>query len=172
MQVLGSKTEKWRGQQLSTSLFMTQRSHKRSYTLTHLQPPSLTLSMLPKPMAMVGAGRLTSMIWKNGDERTGWRYSFNLFRLTTHGGRVSQLFKPADVIHLVKLAQVLAAVIADDGCLTQIECGVLKRLATDLDEVLRDTPDNSEGFQDGEKRSPHAAASPKEGASNGETTHT
>ena len=112
--------------------------------VTHLHTPSLSSAVPSKPMAMIGAGRLTSMIWKNGDERSGWRYSFNLFRLTSQGGRVSQLFKPTDVIHFVKLAQVLAAVIADDGCLTHVEAGVLKRLANDLDHLLQHasyTPD-------------------------------
>ena len=140
--------------------------------MTHSQIPSLTSSMLPKPMAMVGAGRLTSMIWKDGDERAGWRYSFNLFRLAAQGGRVSQLFKPADVIHFVKLAQVLAAVIADDGCLTQIECGVLKRLAKDLDGVLGHAPYKSEAFPEEGKRSSAAAATSEEGASDGDTPHT
>lgn len=73
------------------------------------------------------------MIWKTGDDNSGWRYRFNLFRTRRRGGRVGQLFAPADVIQLVKLAQVLAAVIADDGCLDPIERGVLKRLATELD---------------------------------------
>jgi hypothetical protein len=92
-----------------------------------------------KPMGMVGAGRLTSMIWKHGNQQSGWRYRFNLFRTATGGGRVSQLFRPADVIHFVKLAQVLASVIADDGCLSQVERGVLKRLAADLDELWERT---------------------------------
>lgn len=105
--------------------------------MTHFHKPSLTSPVPSKPIAMVGAGRLTSMIWKNGDQRSGWRYSFNLFRLASQGGRVSQLFKPTDVIHFVKLAQVLAAVIADDGCLTQVEAGALKRLANDLDQLLK-----------------------------------
>lgn len=94
----------------------------------------LTTPIHPKPMGMVGAGPLTSMIWKSGDEDAGWRYRFNLFRTTARGGRVSQLFTPADVIHFVKLAHVLAEVLADDGCLSPIERGVLKRLAAELDE--------------------------------------
>lgn len=99
----------------------------------------MTISQLmspirPKPMGMVGAGSLTSMIWKTGDATSGWRYHFNLFRTAARGGRISQLFTPADVIHLVKLANILAAVLADDGCLSPVERGVLKRLATELDE--------------------------------------
>ena len=96
-------------------------------------------SAIPKPYCSVGAGRLTSFVWKSGDDNSGWRYQFNLFRLAANGGRVSQLFAPADLIHFVKLTQVLAAVIADDGCLSPIDRGVLKRLAADLDQMLSHT---------------------------------
>lgn len=92
-----------------------------------------------KPLGMVGAGRLASMIWKDGDEQSGWRYRFNVFRTARNRARVSQLFAPADVIHFVKLAQVLAAVIADDGCVTAAERAALKRLANDLDELWERT---------------------------------
>ncbi len=93
----------------------------------------------PKPMGVVGAGQLASMIWKDGDQFAGWRYRFNLFRMDRRGKRISQLFRPSDVIHLVKLAQVLAAVLADDGCLTAVERGSLKRLADDLDQFWNQT---------------------------------
>ena len=111
--------------------------------MTHSKIPSLTPPSMPKPMGMVGAGRLTSMIWKDGDPQSGWRYKFNLFRTGARGGRISQLFQPADVIHFVKLAQVIASVIADDGCLSAVERGVLKRLAADLDELWQRTSKTS-----------------------------
>lgn len=91
------------------------------------------VSNTAKPIGMVGAGRLSSMIWKGGDDDRGWHYRFNVFRTGNRGSRVSQLFSPADVVHFVKLAQVLAAVIADDGCLDPTERSVLKRLASELD---------------------------------------
>lgn len=91
---------------------------------------------IPKPYCSVGAGPLTSFVWKSGHEESGWRYQFNLFRLAADGGRVSQLFTPSDLMHFVKLAQVLATVITDDGCLSPVDRGVLKRLAADLDEML------------------------------------
>lgn len=115
-------------------------------------------------MGMVGAGRLASMIWKDGDEQLGWRYRFNVFRTQSRGGRVSQLFTPADVIHLVKLAQVLAAVISDDGCLDPIERGVLKRLADDLDEFWAGIPKTQRRAQ-GNGPSLH-----RKGTSNGDST--
>lgn len=89
-----------------------------------------------KPYCSVGAGQITSFIWKTGDRDAGWRYCFNLFRLSVSGGKVSQLFKPSDLMSLVKLIQVAASVIADDGCLEQKERTELRRLANDLDELL------------------------------------
>lgn len=91
----------------------------------------------PKPFVLVGAGPLSSTVWKTGDEHSGWRYRFNLFRLPAHNGRVSQLFRPSDLVDLAKLLQVLAAVIADDGCLTQTDRRMLTRLNAELDELLR-----------------------------------
>jgi hypothetical protein len=91
----------------------------------------------PRPMAMVGAGPMSSAIWKLGDERSGWQYRFSLFRQTACTGNVSQLFSPSDLIHLVKLAHVLAAVLADDGCLPERQRGQLLRLAGDIDDMLR-----------------------------------
>jgi hypothetical protein len=113
----------------------------------------LSTPIRPKPMGMVGAGPLASMIWKSGDPDAGWRYRFNLFRTTARGGRVSQLFTPADVIHFVKLAHVLAQVLADDGCLSPIERGVLKRLAAELDDWwsrhTQKAPGNGQTSQNG-----------------------
>lgn len=91
----------------------------------------------PKPMAMVGAGPLTSAIWKSGDVQGGWRYRFNLFRQLARTGHVSQLFHPADLTHLVKLTQVLAAVLADDGCLAAEQRRFLRQLAAQLDDITR-----------------------------------
>jgi len=97
------------------------------------QQPRITIS---KPYCSLGAGCLTSFLWKIGDQSSGWRYRFNLFRLAAKGGRVSQLFRPNDLMHFVKLVQVIASVIADDGCLSSVERDVLRRLATELDGVL------------------------------------
>jgi hypothetical protein len=91
----------------------------------------------PKPMAMVGAGPLTSAIWKSGDEQGGWRYRFNLFRQLAGSGQVSQLFQPSDLTYFVKLTQVLAAVLADDGCLSARQRKLLRQLAAELDEVTQ-----------------------------------
>ena len=91
----------------------------------------------PRPMEIVGAGPLISTIWKLGDEHTAWRYRFNLTRQTSDRGDFTDLFQPGDLIHVIKLIQVLAFVIADDGCLTQSERTTLKTLAAQLDDLLK-----------------------------------
>ena len=87
-------------------------------------------------MEIVGAGPLLSTIWKLGDEHTGWRYRFNLTRQTSDSGVFTDLFEPLDLVHFIKLIQVLAAVIGDDGCLNQAERTTLKNLAAQLDDLL------------------------------------
>ena len=89
-----------------------------------------------KPMGMVGSGPLTALIWKSGHQDSGWQYQFSLFR-QLRAGKVSQLFRPLDLIYFIKLLQVLAAVIADDGCLSPVETGVLRRVEQDLDRLLQ-----------------------------------
>lgn len=88
-----------------------------------------------KPYAMVGAGRLVSTLWKTGDQQAGWRYHFNLFRITRRG-QVGQLFSPDDVIDVIKLARVLAATLAEDGCLPTVQRKQLSRLAAMLDDLF------------------------------------
>ncbi len=90
----------------------------------------------PKPMEIVGAGPLISTIWKLGGEHTVCRYRFNLVRQTSDKGIVTDLFQPTDLIHFVKLIQILASVIADDGCLTQAERTTLRNHAAQLDDFL------------------------------------
>lgn len=88
-----------------------------------------------KPYAMLGAGQLVSAIWKTGDEQSGWGYHFNVYRSNNRTGHVSQLLRPADIFDLVKLSQVLAATLADDGCITANERLALATLAGELDGI-------------------------------------
>ena len=98
----------------------------------------------PKPMMLVGAGQLTSTIWKLGDEESGWRYRFNVVRQSAPSGCVTDLFQPIDLICFIKLIQVLATEIANDGCLTHDERVMLKNLAVQLDEFLGGDADETE----------------------------
>ena len=92
----------------------------------------------PLPIELVGAGRLISSIWKLGGVDSGWRYRFNVVRQSSDHEHFTDLFQPNDLIHFIKLIQVLAAVIADDGCLSQPERIMLRRLAVRRDEFLGD----------------------------------
>lgn len=89
-----------------------------------------------KPYTIAGAGPLTATIWKTGDEVAGWRYEFNIVRTIAANGRVTQRFRPRDVIDLTKLAQVLAFTLADDGCLDPDLRERLNWLAENLRKVL------------------------------------
>ena len=87
-------------------------------------------------MEIVGAGQLVSSIWKLGSEQTDCRYRFDVVRNASEQGFVTDLFQPIDLFHFIKLIQVLAAVISDDGCLTQTERTMLRNLAAKLDDFL------------------------------------
>jgi hypothetical protein len=100
-----------------------------------MTPSQLTTT--PKPYAMLGAGQLVSAIWKTGDEQSGWTYRFNVYRSNARSGRVSQLFRPADVRDLVKLCQVLAATLADDGCVPAEQRRTLLDVAVKLDGITQ-----------------------------------
>ena len=93
----------------------------------------------PKPMEIVGSGPLLSSIWKLDDVAAGCRYRFNVIRETSDKGLFTDLFQPQDLGHFIKLIQVLAAVIADDGCLSPSERITLKNIAAQLDELLTNT---------------------------------
>jgi hypothetical protein len=84
---------------------------------------------------MLGAGQLASTVWKSGDEASGWRYRFSLFRMPSTTGRVSQLLRTSDLPSLVKLCQVLAATLAEDGCVPAKDRAALRHLASRLDRL-------------------------------------
>ncbi|MEJ7595575.1 MAG: hypothetical protein WKF77_29015, partial [Planctomycetaceae bacterium] len=101
-------------------------------------------SFSPKPMMLAGAGPLTSAIWKLGDEESGWRYRFNVVRQSAPSGCVTDLFQPRDLIQFVKLIQVLATEIDNDGCLRHDERVMLRTLAGQLDVFLGGATDETE----------------------------
>jgi hypothetical protein len=82
---------------------------------------------------MAGAGPLVSSIWKHGDCESGWAYRFNIYRMTPRSGHVVQLFRPEDILHLSNLCRVLAAIVADDGCIPAALRSELASLIEKLD---------------------------------------
>ena len=95
-----------------------------------------------KPYAMLGAGNLTASLWKTGDHESGWRYRFNIFRMSKNNGRVSQRLSPHDVADLAKLAQLLAFALSEDGCLDSELHDDLSCLFACLDQVLPHAREN------------------------------
>jgi hypothetical protein len=113
---------------------MTDIEMKHQEIRTHKRPGD------PLPIELVGAGRLISSIWKLGGVESGWRYRFNVVRRSKDRCHFTDLFQPNDLIHFIKLIQVLAAVISADGCLTPAERTMLTGLAVKLDEFLGREP--------------------------------
>ena len=84
---------------------------------------------------MLGAGQLVSAVWKTADQRGGRSCHFNVYRMNPHNGTVSQLLRPMDVHDLVKLCQVLAMTLADDGVIPPEQRRVLADLAKRLSHI-------------------------------------
>lgn len=93
-----------------------------------------------RPYAVCGAGRLVSFLYKDGDEETGWHYSFNLFRSNRETGETNQLFGPADIDSLVNLTRILANELSADGCLPSDLRNDLACLAACLNDLLYGQP--------------------------------
>ena len=125
----------------------------------------------PKPMMLVGAGTLTSAIWKLGNKESGWRYRFSVVRQSAPSGCVTDLFQPMDLIHFIKLNQVLATEIANDVCLTHDERVMLKNLAVQLDGILGRTADETEGETTPNTRN-NSQDDHSKGRPHGHATHT
>ena len=88
-----------------------------------------------KPYCIVGAGRLTSSVWKQSRGSDEFRYRFNLFR-TKRSGKVTNRFRPQDVLSLAKFVRVISQVLVDDGCVTAEQRQLLVFLDTAMDEIL------------------------------------
>ena len=78
---------------------------------------------------------LTASVWKSNKKRSGCRYRFNVFRLSSETGRVTHCLLPSDLPNLVKLVRVLSQVIADDGCISSDLRNRLSELAVSIDSL-------------------------------------
>lgn len=87
-----------------------------------------------QPIAVLGAGKLVSHLYRHDSESGKSNYRFSVCRLTealqtTHG------LRPCDLPDLVKLCQVLAFAIEDDGWLSPAMRTELRSLFDELDEI-------------------------------------
>lgn len=89
-----------------------------------------------QPVAVLGAGDLISHVHRRTDAQGLEKYGFSLFRMNEEM-RTTHELRACDLPDLVKLCQVLAFAIEDDGWLAMDEREELRGLFADLDEVTR-----------------------------------
>ena len=97
-----------------------------------------------QPVAVLGAGDLVSHVQRADDSRGDANYRFNIFRLCEEM-QATHEFRPADLRDLVKLCQILAFTITDDGWLPIDAQHVLLELFEDLDELTKSWSDRNDG---------------------------
>ncbi len=88
-----------------------------------------------RPIAIVGAGDLTSCVRREGSGSQA-RYSFNVFRIR-RDERVTHGLRACDLRNLVKLCQVVASELIADGWLTDDQRRELTNLVAELDAATR-----------------------------------
>lgn len=97
-----------------------------------------------QPIAVVGAGDLVSHLHRHSDELHPAIYRYSIFRFSrefevTHGLRA------CDLRDIVKLCQVLAFTMVDDGWLRSNEREVVIELVDALDELTRRWSETNHG---------------------------
>lgn len=86
-------------------------------------------------MATLGAGDLVSHLHRSEDAGNPANYRFNVFRLSDDSQATHEL-RPCDLWDLIKLCQVLAFAIADDGWILEDTRKALRDLFEDLDALM------------------------------------
>jgi hypothetical protein len=96
-----------------------------------------------RPYAVLGAGDLVSHLQRQSEEGDVARYRFNIFR-ETDAKSVTHSLRPCDLRCVIKLCQVLAFTIADDGWLSSDLRQELFQLAEELDQITHkwEAPDH------------------------------
>ncbi len=89
-----------------------------------------------QPIAVVGAGDLVSHVQRGDDEHDPENYRFGVFRFC-RDLETTQMLRPSDLRDMIKLGQVLAFTIADDGWISADAREGLIDLANDLDELTQ-----------------------------------
>ena len=95
-----------------------------------------------QPIAIVGAGELVSHIYRCDDEANPNNYRFNVFRLTERLTATHEL-RPSDLRDVVKICQVLAISMLDDGWIPPDAKSVLNSLIQDLDSLTQGWSDRT-----------------------------
>ena len=87
-----------------------------------------------EPVAVVGAGDLISHLFRTTNDMSEAEYRFGLMRLETDLEATHSL-RSSDLRDIVKLCQVLAISILDDGWLDGNQSFVIEELVQSLDEI-------------------------------------
>lgn len=97
-----------------------------------------------QPIAVLGAGDLISHVQRGSDPNDPANYQFNIFRFGRELQATHEL-RPSDLRDLVKLCQVLAFAITDDGWLPNDSQSVLMELFEDLDKLTQSWSESNDG---------------------------
>lgn len=97
-----------------------------------------------RPDAVIGAGDLVSFLHRTGDEPGPCGYRFNLFRFQQNA-EATHALRPADLRDIVKVCQVLALTIADDGLIADNDCQELLSLASQLEAITQRWSESNHG---------------------------
>ena len=97
-----------------------------------------------QPIAVLGAGDLISHVQRGDDSNDPSNYRLNIFRLDEDMQALHDL-RPCDLLDLVKLVQVLAFAITDDGWLPSEAQHALLALFEDLDELTQSWSESNDG---------------------------
>ncbi len=97
-----------------------------------------------QPIAVLGAGDLISHVQRGDDSNDPSNYRLNIFRLGEDMQALHNL-RPCDLLDLVKLVQVLAFAITDDGWLPSEAQHALLALFEDLDELTQRWSESNDG---------------------------
>ena len=97
-----------------------------------------------QPIAVLGAGDLVSHVRRGDDPNDPANYRFNIFRFSQDLGATHE-FRPSDLRDLVKLCQVLAFAITDDGWIPNDARHALLELFEDLDELTQNWSESNNG---------------------------
>ena len=93
---------------------------------------------------MLGAGDLVSHLYRAGEVGEVAEYRFSVFRLNRQLQTTHELH-PSDLHDMVKLCQVLAFAIVDDGWLPKETSDSLRQLCDQLDGLTRHWSDRDDG---------------------------
>lgn len=96
----------------------------------------------PQPIAVLGAGDLVSHLTRADDGQGD--YQFNVFRFGQHA-EATHALRVTDLRDLVKLCQVVAFAVADDGWIAVEQRRELLDLMADLDQITSKWSDSEHG---------------------------